>query len=78
LRLELIDLVEKENYPLSVASDLLGVKLSTAKLIMSKYKSRGYITKYKNEKNSEELSHSLSSSKKEVQNVSDLSHQQLT
>jgi hypothetical protein len=42
--------VQKENYPLSVAGDLLGIKLSTAKLIMSKFKSDGYITKYKKEK----------------------------
>ena len=38
-----------------MAGDLLGIKLSTAKLIMSKFKSDGYITKYKKEKIEEKI-----------------------
>jgi hypothetical protein len=43
-------LVEKENYPIRIAGELLKVKLSTAKLIVKKYRQEKTEKKIKKKK----------------------------
>lgn len=50
LRMALIDLVELEDYTISVAAKELGIKLSTAKLIMTRYRKTGTVFRRKRER----------------------------
>lgn len=45
----LIDKVELEDYTISVAAKELGIKLSTAKLIMTRYRKTGTVFRRKRE-----------------------------
>jgi len=53
MRMVLIDMVELEDYTISVAAKELGIKLSTAKLIVSRFRKTGTYFKRKREKREE-------------------------
>jgi transposase len=53
MRMALIDMVELEDCTISVAAKELGIKLSTAKLIVSRFRKTGTFFKRKRERTEE-------------------------
>ena len=54
----LIDMVELEDYTISVAAKELGIKLSTAKLIVSRFRKTGTVFRRKREQLQEKITKS--------------------